>query len=203
MSLVDAMETHPGYKGYLHTNDDVILNVHQLPNYDTDKIWKAIPRQILDIHDRTKDCPDDWWIWKWRTQGMWNDTTLFKPEQRERIANFTGVPGPTDVKAWADAFYVPGRLTSEFVPLMHKMKEHKMHLELSVEVVLLAIESTTNWVPWKEEYLWDKWRPKDHMRSKWKDFLKPGLGMLHSVKLSTGKSVTEVVKKWMRTVEAI
>lgn len=204
MSLVDAMETHPGYKGYLHTNDDVILNVHQLANYDKDKVWKSIPRQILDIHDRTKDWPDDWWIWGWEAQeGVWSDKALFKPEQRERIANFTGVPGPADVRAWADAFYVPGRLVPEFVPLMCKMKEHRVHLELAVGVVLLAIEPTTNWVPWKEEYLWDNWGPKDHIRSKWQNFLRPGLGMLHSVKLSTGKSATEAIKKWIHSVEAI
>ncbi|KAF9375959.1 hypothetical protein CPC16_000440 [Podila verticillata] len=204
MSLVDAMEQHQGYKGYLHTNDDVILNVHQLANYDKDKVWKSIPRIPLDVRDRTKSWPDDWWVWGWKAQdGVWNDTALFTPEQRERLTNFTGVQGPADVRAWADAFYVPSRLVSEFVPLMHKMREHEVHLELAVGPVLLAIEPTTQWVPWKEEYLWDNWGPKDRTRDKWQNFLKPGVGMLHSVKLSAGKAIAETIKKWLSSVEVL
>ncbi|KAG0336494.1 hypothetical protein BG000_006520 [Podila horticola] len=43
LALVDATERHPGYRGYLHTNDDVVLNPRQQAMYNKDGIWKDVP----------------------------------------------------------------------------------------------------------------------------------------------------------------
>ncbi|KFH71703.1 hypothetical protein MVEG_01998 [Podila verticillata NRRL 6337] len=204
ISLVTAMEQYPGYRGYLHTNDDVILNPRQLSQYSKDKVWKSVPRIPVDVHDRSGMAPDDWGLWNWAPQAnMWSDTALFTTEQRERIAKFTGIAGPSDVRAWCDAVYVPARVVPEFAPLMLKLYEHEVHLELAVGLALLAIEPTGDWVGWKEEYLWDKWGPKERTRDHWKEFLKPGVSMLHAVKLSQGGTVKDYIKNWMETVEII
>lgn len=39
-ALSDAIEKSPGYVGYLHTNDDVILNTRQLTKFDKSRLWK-------------------------------------------------------------------------------------------------------------------------------------------------------------------
>jgi len=204
ISLITAMEKHPGYKGYLHTNEDVVLNPRQLSQYSKDKVWKQVPRIPLDLHQLSELAPDDWWVWNWDAQPeMWKDTELFTTEQRDRIVKFTGSSAPTDVRAWCDAVYVPARLVTEFVPLMHKFYNHKVHLELAVGLALLAIEPTEDWVSWKEEYLWDYWGPKTRARNQWREFLQPGVGMLHAVKMSVGHSNTDYVQQWIDTVEVV
>ncbi|KAI9240719.1 MAG: hypothetical protein BYD32DRAFT_458529 [Podila humilis] len=203
LCLIDAMETHPGYKGYLHTNDDVILNVHQLATFDQNKVWKSIPRIPLDVHPRLSQRPDRWSLWSWDSSRMWNDSSLFTPEQRERIANFTGNKGATDVRAWVDAVYIPGRLASEFTPIIHHQHQYGVHNELVIGVTLLGIEPVENWIPWHEEYLWDDSGPPERLRDHWREWLKPGMGMLHAVKLSGGSAVKDDTKHWVDTVEAV
>ncbi|KAI9236917.1 MAG: hypothetical protein BYD32DRAFT_417564 [Podila humilis] len=93
LTLVDAMEQHPGYRGYLHTNDDVVLNPRQLATYDKNKIWKDVSRDPEDLHDLSQPGPDPWTMWSMETSGMWSDTTLFTPEQRGRIAKSQEIQG--------------------------------------------------------------------------------------------------------------
>lgn len=91
------------------------------------------------------EAPDDWSWWAWQRDAqpkMWEDTNLFTTEQRERIAKFTGISGPLDMRAWCDAVYVPIRFVQEFTPLMHKLYDYKVHLELAVGLALVAIEPT-------------------------------------------------------------
>lgn len=197
------METHPGYKGYLHTNDDVILNVHQLATFDQDKVWKSIPRIPLDVHPRWGQWPDRWSLWSWGSSRMWDDNSLFTPEQRERIANFTGYQCATDVRAWVDAIYIPGRLAAEFIPIIHHLHQYRVHNELVIGVTVLGIEPVENWIPWHEEYLWNDSSPPERLRDHWRDWLKSGVGMLHAVKLSGGNAVKDDIKHWVDTVEAV
>ncbi|KAJ7343689.1 hypothetical protein OS493_040500 [Desmophyllum pertusum] len=39
--LVRAIREHPGYKGYFHISDDVILNYWKFPDFDREKIWES------------------------------------------------------------------------------------------------------------------------------------------------------------------
>lgn len=63
LAPVDATERHPGYRGYLHTNDDVVLNPRQQAMYNKDGTWKDVPRVPEDIHDLTHAPPDPWALW--------------------------------------------------------------------------------------------------------------------------------------------
>ncbi|KAF8951652.1 hypothetical protein BGZ52_010451 [Haplosporangium bisporale] len=174
LTLVDAMEQHPGYRGYLHTNDDVVLNPRQLATYDKNKIWKDVSRDPEDLHDLSQPGPDPWTMWSMETSGM-----------------------------WMDAVYVLGRLEPEFTALIRKMHEHKIHLELVMGVALVVLEPTTEWVRWKEEYLWDFWGTIERTRKHWMEWLKPGVGMLHAVKMSAGEEVKEYIKNWVDTVAIV
>lgn len=92
MALANAIEKNPGYVGYLHTNDDVILNPCQLAKFDKSRVWKKIPDREREMHDRAKDPPEDKWSWDLHTQKkMWEDERTFTAEQLQRIANFTGL----------------------------------------------------------------------------------------------------------------
>lgn len=75
---------------------------------------------------------------------MWDDNSLFTPEQRERIANFTGYQCATDLRAWVDAIYIPGRLAAEFIPIIHHLHQYRVHNELVIGITLLGIEPVEN-----------------------------------------------------------
>ncbi|KFH71430.1 hypothetical protein MVEG_01729 [Podila verticillata NRRL 6337] len=182
---LDAMEQHPGYRGYLHTNDDVVLNPRQLATYDKNKTWKDVPRVPEDLHDLSQPGPDPWTMWSMETSGMWSDTTLFTPEQRGRIAKSQEIQDRVMVYS-----------------LDQKMHEHKIHLELVMGVALLVLEPTTEWVRWKE-YLWDFWGTIERTRKHWMEWPKPGVGMPHAVTMSAGEEVKEYIKNWVDTVAIV
>lgn len=89
------------------------------------------------------------------------------------------------------------------MPLMRRVHVNYGHGELSVELGLVSLESPANWVNWTEEYLWDNWGTKERTRDRCRDFLNPGVCMLHAVKMSAGTEVKEFIKGWVDTVQIV
>ena len=119
------------------------------------------------MHDRAKDPPEDKWSWHLHTQKkLWEDERTFTAEQLQRIANFTGLKGPVDIRAFVDVVYIPTRLTRDVVPLMRRVHVNYGHGELNVGLGLVSLESPANWVSWTEEYLWDNWGLKERTRDR-------------------------------------
>ncbi|KAF9980620.1 hypothetical protein BGZ65_004878 [Modicella reniformis] len=198
-SLIMAMEEHPNYSGYLYTNDDTVLNVRQLAQYDLDKVWKQVPVLAEDVHDRSKPPPTIWFHWdKPGTTAMWNDPTSLTEGQKKKIAEFTGVQGPADIRAFVDAVYVPGRIAPEVKDILSRFLKHNVFLELGVGLALVAVESPKNWVSWEESYLW-----YGGERDLWRDYLRPGVGMIHPVKLMTDKHAWDDIVEWIDSVEVL
>jgi len=130
-TLVQAMHDFPDYAGYLYTNDDMLLNPYQLATYDQTKVRKQVPTRPKDVHD------GPWPLHRATTgigrclaRAMWDDPTSFTPEQRERIVQFTGVPGPVDVRAFCDAVYVPARISCELTTVLERFLTHNVFLEM-------------------------------------------------------------------------
>ena len=200
-SLVLAMEKYPEYAGYLYTNDDTVLNVHQLAEFDQDKVWRHVPNATVDIHDRSTPVPDgeDYWPhWPRPESGeLWNDTSSFTTEQKKRIETFTGIEGAVDIRSFSDALYVPKRISVELGQLLNRCLNYKVFLELAVGLALIAVEPTANWVDWTEMYLW-----YDGKRERWREFLLPGVSMIHPVKLSQDPKAKYDIVRWIESTEA-
>ncbi|KAG0029301.1 hypothetical protein BGZ83_004923, partial [Gryganskiella cystojenkinii] len=89
--LAEIMEMYPKYAGYLYTNDDTVLNVHQLFGFDLNKVWKRIP-SLDEIRDQSKPPTTEWYWWDVEagaTTAFWDDPTSFTDKQLERVHNFT------------------------------------------------------------------------------------------------------------------
>ncbi|KAF9969163.1 hypothetical protein BGZ73_008603, partial [Actinomortierella ambigua] len=195
-SIADAVERFPKYRGYLYTNDDTLLNVYQLAGFDQDKVWKQVPDPIKDVHDLSKAPPDDWFHWpKPEGRKMWEDATSLTAEQKARIAKFSKVDGPVDVRAFADAVYVPARIGQELAGVLKQFAKHNMFLELALGLALVAVEPTENWVSWKETYLWFG------ERDSWRQSLTKDMAMMHSVKLLQDPTAKDYVIDWLESVE--
>lgn len=197
-ALADAMEKYPNFSGYLYTNDDTVLNVFQLAEFDQDKVWKKVPGHADEIRDRSKPPPNEWHWLKSESTAMWNDPTSFTDDQRKRISAFTKVDGPADIKAYSDAVYVPSRIAAEVADVLKRFAKHSVFLELAIGLALVAVESPENWVDWQELYLWI-----GGGREFWRDHLKPGVSMLHPVKLMSDPKAKNYVVRWIETVEVV
>ncbi|KAG0080846.1 hypothetical protein BGZ92_000455 [Podila epicladia] len=194
-SLAHAMEKYPNYSGYLYTNDDTVLNVFQLAKLDQDKVWKKVPDLAIDLHDHSKAPASPWFNWnKLESYDMWNDTTSLTAKQKQRIATFTKVDGPADIRAYVDAVYVPARISVELTDVLNRFLKHSVFLEIAVGLALVAVEPTENWYSWKEDYLWDGERPR------WREYLKPGVGMIHPVKLMEDSQAKKDIADWIASV---
>ncbi|KAG0036009.1 hypothetical protein BGZ82_004832 [Podila clonocystis] len=195
-SLVDAMEKYPNYSGYLYTNDDTVLNVFQLAKFDQDKVWKQLPDLAIDLHDRSKEPPVPWAHWnEQESNNMWNDRTSLTAKQRERIAAFTKVDGPADIRAFVDAVYVPARISVELTDVLKRFLKNRVFLEVAVGLALVAVEPTENWESWKESYLW-----YGGERPRWREYLQPGVSMIHPVKLMEDSQASVHITKWIESV---
>ncbi|KAF9367989.1 hypothetical protein CPB97_005078, partial [Podila verticillata] len=206
-SLIDAMEKYPNYKGYLYTNDDTVLNVFQIEKLDQDKVWKEVPDLAHNIHDRSKPHPNEWhlnrpgvalYMWdKPETGHMWDDPTSLTDEQRKRIATFTKVDGPVDIQAFVDAVYVPRRIAVELTDVLKRFLKHNVFLELCVGLALVAVEPTENWQSWKESYLWFE------ERVSWRDFMVPGVGIIHPVKVTQDPAARREIVRFIESVNVV
>ncbi|KAF9158319.1 hypothetical protein DFQ26_007758, partial [Actinomortierella ambigua] len=197
-NLADAIDKYPNYTGYLYTNDDTLLNVYQLTEFDQDKVWKLVPDPDKDVHQLYKSPPDDWYQWS-KPQGlkMWSDPTSLTAEQKARIAKFCKVDGPVNVRSFADGVYVPRRIGTELSAVFKRFLVHDVFLEHAVGLALIAVEPTENWVSWKETYLWLEDRPK------WRSYLEPDMTLLHPVKIMLDPKAEHDMAEWIETVEAI
>ena len=62
--LALAIEKYPNYKGYFHSNDDVLLNFWNL-NFDIDRVWLGAPAHLTYVRGKR---PFPKWVW-WPTSG--------------------------------------------------------------------------------------------------------------------------------------
>ncbi|KAG0043384.1 hypothetical protein BGZ83_011470 [Gryganskiella cystojenkinii] len=206
-SLIGAMEKYPDYKGYLYTNDDTVLNVFQIARFDQDKVWKQVPDLATAIHDRSKPHPKEWhvgrpegaeYMWdKPETGNMWSDPTSLTDKQRQRIAAFTKVDGPVDIRAFVDAVYVPGRIAVELTDVLKRFLKHNAFLELAVGLALVAVEPPENWHSWNESYLWYE------ERVHWRDAMVPGVGMIHPVKVAQDLQARNEIVHFIESVAVV
>ncbi|KAG0038418.1 hypothetical protein BGZ83_003093, partial [Gryganskiella cystojenkinii] len=198
--LADIMERYPEYTGYLYTNDDTVLNLHQLFGFDLDKVWKQVPSLESDIHDRSKPVPAPPYHWHWakkESTKMWNDPTSFTDKQLDRIHTFAKVDGPVDIRGLCDAVYIPRRISVELTDALRRFLKHGVFLELAVALAIVSVESPENWESWKETYIWGGDRPH------WREYLQDGVSVIHPVKLSADHEAVKEVAHWIKSVPVV
>jgi hypothetical protein len=129
---------------------------------------------------------------------MWNDPTSLTAEQRQRIATFTKVDGPADIRAYVDSVYVPARISVELTDVLNRFLKNRVFLEVAVGLALVAVEPTENWESWKESYLW-----YGGERPRWREYLQPGVGMIHPVKLMEDLHARKDIADWIESVNVV
>ena len=152
-----AIRQHPGYKGHLYSNDDVILKFWNFPDFDREKIWES--REFLNhlFSKRVHQYPVLGWKW-------WNSTYGLKNCRRacEDVANMTlqkenlnGVHLLNTLlknskgtlrcfRGRADVLYIPQKHAKAFSILSNMFYRQKVFLEIAVPTINRLVELNEN-----------------------------------------------------------
>lgn len=197
--LGKAIRLHPGYRGYMFANDDMIINWWNFAKLNKDKIWKGAEIDQSVAHEiNRRPVRDDWMWWK-KENGLKNCEkayqNLFNYTNGSAIApNFditrlqlthyrNGKNRTMCFRTWSDFAYVPGRLSHKFAMLSRIFYDNKVFLEIAFPTILSLLEDWKSWEKANGVYLPEVFGFQDfsNPRYVWPKFSKD-ITFLHPVK---------------------
>lgn len=164
--LALAMEKFPNYKGYFFGNDDMIINWWTMVDLNTNQIWhgakKVDWRQLAFGNIIVKK-----WIWWEKDVGLTACQRYFKKLKalastgsvaatiavKTYLKNGNG--SPRCGKGWSDFFYIPGKLSSQYITLSHIAYQCNLFLEIAVHNILRSLDLKENFYILNGMYLPD------------------------------------------------
>lgn len=161
--LGKAIRLHPGYRGYLFVNDDMIVNWWNFAKLDKDKIWQGAQVSYRIGHELgCRPIPDDW-MWWIKGNGSINCENAYKEviglardsagnvEIKKLLAiNFRNGRNKTMCfRTWSDFVYIPGKLSREFEMLSRIFFKNKVFLEIAFPTITSFLD---DWDAWEKVY---------------------------------------------------
>ncbi|XP_028418409.1 uncharacterized protein LOC114543756 [Dendronephthya gigantea] len=156
--LGKAMRIHPGYRGYMFVNDDMIVNWWNFAKLDKDKIWKGAEIDQSAAHEVSQRPVRNDWMWWRKENGLKNCEKVFQKlnDARNESLNIdvprllrthyrNGKNRTMCFRTWSDFAYVPGRLRREFEALSRIFFENKVFLEIAFPTILSMLNDWKCW----------------------------------------------------------
>lgn len=131
-----------------HTQRREVLNVHQIAEFDQDKVWKHVPNITTDLHDHSVPLPEDpgQWVRYGRVQN-WESSEpillLLLLNRRVGMSPLRGSKEPSILRRLRMRCMSQG--SRPLATVFHQCLKYNVHLELAVGMSLVAIEPTENW----------------------------------------------------------
>ena len=147
-----AIRRHPGYKGYLYVNDDMIVNYWNLLDFDRDRIWLGKIKEFPT--NRSQEMfkpPTDSWHW-WHPpqnalqkcgQAVQTINSSDSAKKRKSSLNVLAENGGGKLccfKALSDFFYIPSRFSGTFQKYSSIFFTKKVFLEVAVPTIVYLLE---------------------------------------------------------------
>jgi len=148
-----AYMKHPNFKGYLYSNDDVIMNPWNFLHFDKRKLWQG---NDIDWNQTiNKPIVNPKWLW-WKTrfglkacEKYWSALKVlskkdlsFKNSFHKFLTNNNGISKCG--KGWADTWYVPKRLMKMFIKLSIIAKKSELISELAIHIIFASLDLKKN-----------------------------------------------------------
>ena len=118
-----AIRLHPGFRGYLYLNDDMIVNWWNFLKLDKDKVWLGAtldPQKGFEVNSRP--IPREWKNWRYPKAAECCEAAFREIQSNKLIGskamavhNRNTLDKTLCLKVWSDMFYVPGRLNCQLV----------------------------------------------------------------------------------------
>lgn len=204
-SLFEAMDKFPEYEGYLHSNDDTLLNPWTLSLYDKNSFW--IPREYnrLErkpwpynlIHDYVLDSsvplatlePNNWWmqVLNGKThysdcQKTWSNESLVSRRYLNALERVYGKGRKVCFQVWCDVFYVPASIRTAFLELARNLTADGHMFEIVFPTVSrMMFEADSVGITFMDvPFLWENQRTIETFNL----LVKPNADGAHAIKLS-------------------
>ena len=170
--LGKAIRLHPGFRGYLYLNDDMIVNWWNFLQLDKDKVWLGA---TLDTHKgfevNSRPIPKEWKYGR-LPKVPESCEAAFREIQSNKLIGSRAMAvhhrntlnKTLCIRVWSDMFYVPGRLSDVFQTLSAIFFKNKVFLSTGVATSLSMLDLYENWEKPFGIYLPDK-----YSRSKLRD----------------------------------
>lgn len=159
-----AMQKYPKFKGYLYSNEDVIINWWNLLDLDRNKVWQS---GIVDFRqDAYGPIVNKNWMW-------WNSKNGIDACRKYYLTLVNNYKNDTDIKqallnylkngnntarcakGWADTWYVPARYSQMYIKLSAIAHQHQLLLEIASHNILRSLDLEANFEYLNGTYLPD------------------------------------------------
>lgn len=175
MCVVTAMKMYPGFIGYIHTNDDVILNWWQLIKLDFTKLWFSTPLDTTKNYVFTQPVPTNWWWWSdndtagrckrafYMVKAMLNASTHPTIPSQRYLQQYYHNTNNVELcfPRYVDLFYIPQDLVESFVIFAELFAREKLYLEVAMPLAFAFLTNATNHHVMKGVYLPELFSPNN------------------------------------------
>lgn len=171
-----VIEDHPGYKGYLIMQDDVVVQFWHFLNLDKDKIWYGAKNpKSYTVYYGNREHPNSWFASDIGYKEVKKMLPCLTPLEKATMESNFGEHGFG--MYYCDCFYIPGRLAKRVAELCVPLD--RTWCDLTVTNILGCLDLLENW-----EYLPNLWKCFDTTGTYIRENYQPHYYWLHSQKYS-------------------
>lgn len=169
--IATAIRQYPNYGGYMHSNDDVVLNWWNLMKLDFKRIWFGSKLSLKQSHKFGENQLPPWHWWKTANAAhlcevAFNETeriskttvgTIYK--LKERLNNYYSFTRNEKrcLHNLSDVFYIPSEYAKTYAFLSDIFSKHFVFLEAAVPTILAILQNGKNCINLNGEYFMIKY----------------------------------------------
>ncbi len=209
--ISEAMFQHNNYTGYLFLMDDVLLNFWTLQGLDTNRLWEG-PKQPVKVGHYAPPTRWYWWRSRWGRVNCQKafDEIVFMRDNPDDIAiasdllsnlRQNGAGRFRCHRGRSDIFYIPKRLSNEFIILSSVFRKHEVFLEIAVPTIFRFLDKSANFELLDGHYLPGRvgQEPVTNPKYFW-SLYSEAINFIHPLKLHYGKNSTmnfQILRGWV------
>ena len=180
-----ALQLDYAVQGYLATADDLFLVVHTLSELARNAVWFR-PKENIKIGEISKlrecklgmcDVNSRWSWWKpyqsatvdaLREIANRTNSSVVMRACYQRLLFENGAADRANA-AFSDIYYIPSKLSQEFLEIVDVFLRHMVFLEIGVATTIRCLVAPTNVQPLLGEAIWDwatRMHPRVHFKTK-------------------------------------
>lgn len=159
LCIAMAMKLYPGYDGYIHTNDDVLINWWNLQKLDSTKIWTGSIVNFEKGYVLGQPIPKGWHWWRTGNnaklcENVIHEIIINKHEIIDTNQYYKNMKNiPRCINGWSDFFYIPKHFAEMYAHLAELFGKKNIFLEVAVPTMLSFFLNETNFLNLEGMYL--------------------------------------------------
>lgn len=156
--VLTAMKMYPGYTGYIHSNDDVLINWWKLIDFNLKKIWLSSKLDYIGGYVFTREPPPGWSWWRAYNTAALCKKTFYLAKEMLQTSKHTNIPSKRLLSqyynntknielclaSYVDFFYIPQEFVASYIIFAELFAREKVFLEAAVATIFAFFTNQTN-----------------------------------------------------------